>query len=351
MPVASILFPIIEVEDGVQLNDMTRINCAKSFIGTGASAATSLVIVPEVGVTAIDIFNAGDKTLWYLDWLYTSFTTDIDSFNNKIDFIEDQVTAVATVASGSYTLAQLATAIKTALEAASPGILTYTVSYDSNDKLTISTTGVLSLLPQTGTNRLNQLLKHIGFAIEDKLQQAKSFTGTRTDYVIKKATLTLGDSNTSPATASIDAYLKVFSVNGDVLWSTDAQLAQHEPNILKYVPDGRATFLTQHRLAQTEIIRWLDKQGYVDIFNLPYTKFSIPDINEVTEWSKFLALRMIFEGMVVNIDDIFAKKSLTYKALEVDARNRAILRLDVDGDGKVDIFESIGIGSSVVLRR
>lgn len=346
---AGLLFPVLEVEQELQVMDKTRLSAVKSFIGQGGTAYTALTIKPDASATPISVLNA-DTDLQYLDWMYSAFTMNVDSYNNKIDFAEGEgAPVVATVTTGDYSLASLATAIKAALEAASPGLLTYTVSYDTLDRLTISTNSPISLFPETGKHRDNQLLPHIGFIVEDSFQQLKSVTGFRTDHVVKCVTLTMTDG--VPSSASVKQYINLYSVAGDMLWSNDSMIAEHEPNIRKYVKDGRTSFLTQHRLAQKEILKWLDKNGYMDVYQKPFTKTTIPRISEVEQWSKFVVLRLIFEGLIVTVDDIFHKKMLTYKSAEVDARSRAELRLDVDGDGKVDVFESISMSSGVVVRR
>ncbi len=351
MPSPSLLFPVLEVEEDLQVLDKTRLDASKTFIGEGGAVVTSLTIIPEIGVTAVDVFTpaAGDSSKYYLDWMYSGFTTNLDSTNNHIDFAEGGgAPVVAIVPAAAYTLAQLATAIKAAMEAVSPGSLTYTVSYDVLDQITISTTGVFSLFPETGKYRDVQLLKDIGFFYEQFTTGLASMTGKRTDHVIKIATATVGDGT---STALVKKYIRVFSVAGDKLYSTDSQIKENEPDILRYVSDGRSSFLTQHRLAQKDMFRWLDRKGYVDVYNNPFTKYSIPRIEELKDWSKFLTLRLIYQGLIVSTDDIFDRKSRSYKGMEVDARDRAVLRLDVDGDGKVDTFENIGIQFASVVRR
>ena len=145
--------------------------------------------------------------------------------------------------------------------------------------------------------------------------------------------------------------ISVISEDTDDLYSSDAKLKDHESDILKFVPDGKATFKNIHRRVQTLILAWLDKEGYVDAQGNKFTKAALVDISEVTEWATFMALRLIFEGVSNAVDDIFAKKSSDYESLEKFHRERAVLRIDVDGDGVVSNGEQIDIRSAILVRR
>lgn len=80
---------------------------------------------------------------------YTSLT--IDSTNNKINFNEGSGELTATLDSGTYSLTDLMTAVKTAMDAV--GTLVYTVSVDRDSRIvTISSTSNFDLLISTGTN-------------------------------------------------------------------------------------------------------------------------------------------------------------------------------------------------------
>lgn len=153
------------------------------------------------------------------------------------------------------------------------------------------------------------------------------------------------------ATASATQTIEVVTSEWDHLFSTDEDLRQHEPDILKWVVDGRSSFLDTHRRAQTLILKWLDKEGYVDIYGKPFTKEAIVDIEEVREWSTFLALKIIFEGISNAVDDIFHEKAKRYNAKMVEYRSKALLRLDVDGDGKAEEFEGITPAFGFIARR
>lgn len=138
----------------------------------------------------------------------------------------------------------------------------------------------------------------------------------------------------SPVTFS--KTLAVLSVADDKLFSSDSELLPYEPNLLDWVREGRNSFLDIHRAAQDRILSWLDENRIWDSEGNRLTKDNITDLDEVNDWSKFMTLRLIFEGLSNAIDDIFHQKALRYMEMESKARNRAALRLDRDNDGNTD---------------
>jgi hypothetical protein len=152
-----------------------------------------------------------------------------------------------------------------------------------------------------------------------------------------------------PTTKTIT--ITVISNDDDKLFSDDSLLISHEPDILKWLMDGKSSFNNIHRRSQELILAWLDEKGYVDVYGNKYTKEAIVDIDEVKQWSTFMTLRLIFESLSNAIDDIFSQKAKKYQILEFQARSRAVLRIDIDGDGIVDTGEQLSISSGVVLRR
>jgi hypothetical protein len=116
--------------------------------------------------------------------------------------------------------------------------------------------------------------------------------------------------------------------------------------------DGRATFKDVHRRAQTLILAWLDTEGYVDYFTDKITLKRIGDISDVTEWATFMALRLIFEGVQNAVKDVFEKKAATYQEREDFYRKRAVIKIDLNQDGKADKWtERVDVRSCRVMRR
>jgi len=136
----------------------------------------------------------------------------------------------------------------------------------------------------------------------------------------------------------------------DKLFSTDQDLFRHETDILKYVPRGKNTYKFMHRLAQTEILEQLYKDGYTTIDNLKLTKDNVIRIDELTQWSKFVTLRIIFRNLSNAIDDIYDRKSKSYQNDEHMWRTKAILKLDFNGDGEQGEYEYADITTRKLLR-
>ena len=156
------------------------------------------------------------------------------------------------------------------------------------------------------------------------------------------------DNGSTPVTAS--KTITVVTIVDDNLFSSDPELVPHEPNILNWTREGRNSFLDVHRTAQDRILTWLDEHRIWDTTGNRLTKAAITDIEEVNDWSKFMALKLIFEGISNATDDIFHEKALRYNEMMTSARNRAALRLDRDGDGNEDITK-IDLRSYGMYRR
>lgn len=63
------IFLNAQKEEKVQVADKTRIDVSSSFVS--GDAITGITILPEVGGTAVSVFNA-DNEKWYLDWAYAT---------------------------------------------------------------------------------------------------------------------------------------------------------------------------------------------------------------------------------------------------------------------------------------
>lgn len=151
------------------------------FIKIDNRAGVFKIATHTAGATAFTINGAYDNTTgatlgfecFKLDYdLVPSYIT-IDSTNNKLDFEETASSELTgTIASGSYTPSELATAVDTALTAA--GASSYTISYSEiTRKFTLASDlggggGTFKLLCQSGTNQANSAWKTLGFDVEDQ---------------------------------------------------------------------------------------------------------------------------------------------------------------------------------------
>jgi hypothetical protein len=339
------LFPVIDIEALVQENDKTRIDVSKSF-ASGTTAVTGLSVKPSKSVNAIDVFADG-----FLDWQYP-FTVEIDAANNKINFKEGVgAELTATLTDGEYTLSALAAEIQTKMRAA--GTLIYELSVSAVNEITIAAPGLFSLLTVSGTNADLNPLAVLGFSADSVPaigDLVSSYKGKKVERITKKITLTV--TNAVPLSTSIIREIEVISEIADRLFSTDDRMRKHEPDIMKYLPEGRSTFKDVHRRAQTLILDWLDTEGFIDNFGVKLKLASFTDTEEVAEWSTMMAIRLVFEGVSNAIDDVFAKKAKKYEGLETFYRNRATVKVDLNQDGVADaVTERLDIRSARVMRR
>ena len=146
--------------------------------------------------------------------------------------------------------------------------------------------------------------------------------------------VTLADESSKEAEKTVT----VISEADDKLFSTDQDITQSEPDILRYLPQGKTSFTFMHREAQRRILAYLDEQRIWKRDKERYTKDDIVDMEEFVHWSRFLVLHLIYAAKIVSQDDFFSFKAEEYKALMVSARSRATLRLDSSGDGEVDTY-------------
>lgn len=340
------VFPVLDYEQRLQVGDKTRLNAEKCFVAPlGTTAISTLTITPGLDGSAQNVYSATAEDR-YLDWIFSSVTYDIvTGVNDKLDF-DQSGEKVATLTQGTYSLSTLLSHIVTQLNGVAGISGTFSASSDENNKVTLSnSTTSFELLPETGSNKLTSVLPHIGFK---KNISGASVISKPVEYGIKKVLVTANNGGTAQ---TLSKYVHLFTEQGDALFSGDQDLITWEPDIMQWVQRGRSSFLNIHREAQDQIIYWLDKEGYTNVYQEKYTKFDLLDISEVNEWSAFLTLSIIFWGISNKTDDVFLKKHFEYLNKSQEARNRAVLRIDVDGDGVVDLGENLDIKFGVVVTR
>lgn len=346
------IFANLELESRLQLEDRTRIKADKSYITIGAGAITDVTITPGADGPAISVFDA-DQTNWFLDYQFETWNGDFDATNNKIDFSEDGGTTelTATISPATYALAGLATEIKTRLDAA--GAFTYTVTVDKNDKFTISATGNFSLLPNTGTNSNISALPLIGISSkpgfdDNNFSNKLEIVGKRVRFLPKAILLTITDGVTPD---SQTLYMNIYSRSGDNLFSTDADIAVHKSDIMKWTEVGRNTFKKYHRYAQDEIIDYARRSGVIDIDGNPLELVNYTNAIDLKKWSTFTTLRLIMDDISNSVGDIFELQARNFEGKEMRHRNMAFLRVDIDNDGQADIGEGIKVRSARLIRQ
>lgn len=71
------IFPNLEIEELVQVNDKTRLNATKTFVSKDNVAITMVRIEPEAGNGFVDVTGGAplNSSNWYLDWQYATAGT------------------------------------------------------------------------------------------------------------------------------------------------------------------------------------------------------------------------------------------------------------------------------------
>ena len=346
------IFPNLAVEEKLQINDLTRLDASRTVVSKTSAALTIMNIMPGADGSNVDVIDTSNNDNHFLDWQFDTWNGDFDATNNKLDFSESGGAEVtATITPGTYTLATLATEIKTQMDAA--GTLTYTVTVDKDDKMTISVaSGSFSLLPNEGSNSDNSILPIVGFSSKPGFEDTNfsnetEVTGKIIRWLPKAITI---EAQNGVDTESLTEYIKLYSEEGDHLFSSDNDLSIYKSDILKWVENGRNSFKKYHRRAQDEILDFFRRNGYVDIDAEPFTIDAFVEPTDLNKWSTFLTLRLIMDDISNAKDDLFDQEARGFESDEMEHRNMIITRLDVDGDGKADISEGIKIRTGRVIR-
>lgn len=136
----------------------------------------------------------------------------------------------------------------------------------------------------------------------------------------------------------------------DRLFSNDQDLIAHEPDVLKWIPDGRSSWNYVHRRVQGRLLSYLFEKGYKNTNNTPFTKTQILELYDVKEWSTFMALKIIFGSVINSKDDVFLQKAKFYENLEGKA-NKTDFRIDLNSDGIQGRGETISTHGPTLVRR
>ncbi len=135
--------------------------------------------------------------------------------------------------------------------------------------------------------------------------------------------------------------IEVISEEDDNLFSTDANLFAEETELKRYIPKGKSSFKYAHRLAQRNILRFLDGAGLRNVYGVPFTAAQLKDNTYIREFSIYETLMLIFEDQRVKGNDSFLEKKKAYHDRYVEAKRTAAIRLDFDEDGEVDEREEL----------
>jgi hypothetical protein len=174
------------------------------------------------------------------------------------------------------------------------------------------------------------------------------------DWVYTTAgTKTVSVKITAGTTTTVTQTIEVVSVASDALFSSDNALKAVEPDIMKWLPAGKSTWNFAHRRAQEIILNTLYKNRIYTNDGAKLTKAEVLDVSEVSDWSTYLVLSMIFNGISNAVDDVFSRKSEMYSEKSQKAMNLAfnVLKLDYDKSGTLTSSEKVDLRSGTMVRR
>lgn len=155
---------------------------------------------------------------------------------------------------------------------------------------------------------------------------------------------------TSGAPVLVTKTITVVTEAVDKLFSTDYDLTRIDSGILSLLPKGRNSFKYIHREAQSEILEWLYTMGYTKSDNVRFDKDDIINIEEVKYWSKYMALRLIYSDNSNSLQDVYASQANDAENDEHKWRQKAIFKIDVNGDGIQDNVEGFNFTTKYLTR-
>lgn len=126
------------------------------------------------------------------------------------------------------------------------------------------------------------------------------------------------------------------SEEDDFLYSTDEQVFTLESELRKYIPPGRNSYKNIHREAQARILNFLDRKGIWQLNGDPYTKKQVNLKGELSNWSLYEALFIIYTDLFISVGEKFAEKVNQYKELRNIERERSSIRIDRNGNGSIE---------------
>lgn len=152
---------------------------------------------------------------------------------------------------------------------------------------------------------------------------------------------------------TVTKQVTVLTATQDNLFSDDNLLKEVQEDVFRLLPDGRSSFKYKHRAAQNFILDWLWNNGYYKAIGAgaePFTKADIIDKEFISDWATYVVLRMLYESNQSQGGDIFRQKAGDFMNKEERAREKFLLKLDVDGDGELSVNEGEQITSRRLVR-
>jgi len=132
--------------------------------------------------------------------------------------------------------------------------------------------------------------------------------------------------------------VEVLTAANDIIFSSDSDLVAMEDDILKYVREGKSTFIDKHRIARDLILDELDANRIYKEDGSRYAASDVADIDDFKKWSIYLTLQLIYSSNSTQSGDFFEAKAKKYEDLVEEARGRSFFRLTDTEEIKVDSF-------------
>lgn len=147
------------------------------------------------------------------------------------------------------------------------------------------------------------------------------------------------------------ATIEAVTATDDKLFSNDQDLMAIEPDLLKWIPSGRNSFINVHRASQKLILDWLDS---IRIWRTDGTKLTKADLSlsdDLKQLSIYTTLELIYMGISNKVDDVFLAKAKEYRSKGFDVKQRGRIQADFDGSGTLTKGEGADMRSFNLIRR
>lgn len=145
-------------------------------------------------------------------------------------------------------------------------------------------------------------------------------------------TLRITTENELAITNSVDLVVNITVIepSEEILFADDSDLLKFEQDIMRYLAEGRSSFIYIHRTVTRLIVDTLDQMRIWDASGARLTPQALVDQMQIKQWAIYHALYLIFFNNNNANADIFVEKAKEYKKLS-DASKPNSLRLNVSG--------------------
>jgi hypothetical protein len=145
--------------------------------------------------------------------------------------------------------------------------------------------------------------------------------------------------------------LLVLTEAEDRLFSTDQDLISKEADVLRWVPQGKNSFLYVHREAQRQILNWLDEMRVYKNDGSRIEKTDLPLSDDLKQLSVDWALALIFGSISNKPDDAFFQKKQDYLSLVESHKRRGRIIADFNGNGTIEQDDNQDLRTFRMVRR